>query len=67
MGGEESTPLSLTLKRAVRDTPLGLLIKMSPWTETEVADPLSVFLSLKDDTDERVEEALEEMLRSVAW
>jgi AraC-like DNA-binding protein len=32
-----------------------------------VADPLSVYLSLKDDEDERIQSALEEMIRSIGW
>jgi hypothetical protein len=32
-----------------------------------VADPLSLYLSLKDDHDERTEASLEEMMRKLGW
>ncbi len=33
----------------------------------DIADPLSVYLSLRDTDDERVEAALEELLEGIAW
>lgn len=35
--------------------------------ENQMADRLSVFLSLKESTDERVQAALEEMMRGMKW
>jgi DNA-binding MarR family transcriptional regulator len=32
-----------------------------------LVDPLSLYLSLKDDTDERVQSSLEEMMRTLPW
>lgn len=32
-----------------------------------IVDPFSLYLSLKDDPDERVEEAIEEMMEGVSW
>ncbi len=32
-----------------------------------IADPLSVYLSLKDDEDERVQQALNELIRGMKW
>lgn len=39
----------------------------NPMAEAEIADPLSLFLSLKDNTDERIHIALEEMMGEVTW
>lgn len=36
-------------------------------TANDIADPLSVYLSLRDSDDERVETALEALLESVKW
>jgi DNA-binding MarR family transcriptional regulator len=37
------------------------------FAENRVVDPFSLFLSLKDNPDERIEAALDEMMRSVQW
>jgi hypothetical protein len=34
---------------------------------SKTVDPLSLFASLKDDSDERVAKALEEMMENVTW
>lgn len=36
-------------------------------SDHDIADPLSVYLSLRDTDDERVEAALEELLEGIAW
>ncbi|MGV8084164.1 MAG: hypothetical protein AB2L09_11115 [Coriobacteriia bacterium] len=36
-------------------------------TENDVVDPLSLYLTLRDTNDERIEQALEEMLMEVRW
>ena len=38
-----------------------------PLSDGNVVDPLSLSLSLRDDPDERVQEALERLLESVSW
>ena len=37
------------------------------FAERDVVDPLSLYLSLKDNQDERIESALEEMMRKLEW
>ena len=39
----------------------------SLFAENGVADRLSLYLSLRESADERVEEALEEMMRGRKW
>ena len=39
----------------------------SPFSESSIADPFSVYLSLQETDDERVESALEEMLDQMEW
>jgi len=37
------------------------------FAQKDVADPLSLYLSLKDDTDERTQGSLDEMMRKFGW
>lgn len=37
------------------------------FAERDVVDPLSLYLSLRDNQDERIESALEEMMRKLEW
>lgn len=37
------------------------------FAENEIVDPLSLYLSLKGDTDERTQSALHEMMRKFGW
>ncbi|WP_343551382.1 hypothetical protein [Pantoea sp.] len=39
----------------------------NPIKEKQIADPLSLFLSLKDNKDERIQIALDEMMGEMAW
>lgn len=39
----------------------------NPMVEAGIADPLSLFLSLKDNNDERIQIALDEMMKDVTW
>ena len=39
----------------------------NPLVDDEIADPLSLFLSLKDNKDERIQIALDEMMGEVIW
>lgn len=41
--------------------------KPSLLSEGPAVDQLSLYLSLRDDTDERVQSALDEMMRGVTW
>jgi hypothetical protein len=36
-------------------------------TENEIVDPLSLYLTFKDDTDERIKSALQKMLNNIKW
>ncbi|MFH1707790.1 MAG: hypothetical protein ABIF71_07720 [Planctomycetota bacterium] len=36
-------------------------------SDRNIADPLSVYLTLKDDPDERIDAALDQMLKGLAW
>ena len=36
-------------------------------SETKVVDPLSLYLSMKDMEDERIQTSLEELLEKVEW
>lgn len=36
-------------------------------SDTDLADPLSLYLSMKDIEDERIENSLEELLDKVEW
>ncbi len=38
-----------------------------PYRESFVVDPLSLYLSLRHNADERVEQALEQMMEKIAW
>lgn len=38
-----------------------------PYRETFVVDPLSLYLTLRNNGDERVEQALEQMMEKIAW
>jgi DNA-binding MarR family transcriptional regulator len=37
------------------------------FAQKHIADPLSLYLSLKDDTDERTQGSLDEMMRNLGW
>jgi hypothetical protein len=37
------------------------------FAQKDIADPLSLYLSLKDDTDERTQGSLDEMMRNLGW
>ena len=37
------------------------------FADRDVVDPLSLYLSLKDDRNERIEASLEEMMRKLEW
>jgi DNA-binding MarR family transcriptional regulator len=37
------------------------------FADRDVVDPLSLYLSLKDDRDERIEASLDEMMRNLGW
>lgn len=37
------------------------------FAQGNVADPLSLYLSLKDDNDERTQASLDEMMRKLGW
>lgn len=39
----------------------------NPLVDAEIADPLSLFLSLKDNKDERIQIALDEMMGDITW
>lgn len=39
----------------------------NPVVEAEIADPFSLFLSLKDNNDERIQIALDEMMGDITW
>lgn len=39
----------------------------NPLVDAEIADPLSLFLSLKDNKDDRIQIALDEMMGDVIW
>jgi DNA-binding transcriptional regulator YhcF (GntR family) len=38
-----------------------------PLSKTDVVDPLSLYLSMQEDEDERVQMALEEMIKEIKW
>ena len=37
------------------------------WTEERPVDPFSLYLSLRDIKDERIEYAMEEMMEGIEW
>jgi DNA-binding MarR family transcriptional regulator len=62
------------IKRKKIEHPDGILMNLQSWrynpailSRSECVDPLSLYLSLKNSTDERVQIALEEIIRGMQW